>query len=101
MARGQLNLAEIRNQLKRTETTHQDIVQWQASLQAAMFNAITEDDIAAIVQKQVAKAKAGDENAIKFVMSTILGANRPVKINQTLVVTDVETGARLAREGVA
>lgn len=46
-----------------------------------------------------AKAKEGDPNALKFVMSHVVGTGRPVSIKQTLVVTDVETAARMAKQG--
>ena len=73
------------------------MVDWQSSLRMAAFDAITEDDVAEIVKNQVAKAKQGDANAIKFVMGTVLGANKPVSIKQTQIITDVETAARIAK----
>ena len=95
---GALRLADVNQQLAKTETTQQDILSWQTQLQAAMFSSITEKDIEEIVAKQLIKAKEGDASALKFVMSMI-GTNRPVSIKQTLVVTDVETAARMAKQG--
>ncbi len=46
---------------------------WMAKMRAAATNAITETDIAEIVQNQVKRAKAGDQNAIKFVFDQVLG----------------------------
>lgn len=95
---GALRLAEVNQQLSETETTQADIVGWQTSLQAAMFSSISAEDVAEIVKSQVAKAKKGDANALKFVMGHVLGTTRPVSIKQTLVVTDVESAARMAKE---
>ncbi len=91
----ELQVAEARN----VAANHADILSWQSSLQAAMFNEITEADVQYIVRKQVEKAKLGDATAIKFVLGQLLGANRPVQINQTLVVQDVESAARIAKRG--
>ena len=73
------------------------IVDWQSGLRMAAFDAITEDDVKQIVANQVKKAKEGDPNAIKFVMGTVLGSNKPVTIKQTQIITDVATAARIAR----
>lgn len=72
------------------------ILDWQASLRQACYDAINDQDIQQIVKNQVAKAKEGDERAIKFIFGTVLGANQPVTIHQTNVITDVATAARLA-----
>lgn len=47
------------------------------------------------MQKQVEKAKAGDEAALKFVFGHVLGGNRNVTINNTQVITDVATAAKI------
>ena len=87
------------NEVDETVQTESDITSWQAGLRAAMYDAITEEDVSDIVKKQVEKAKEGDAKAIEFVFGHVLGAKRPVTINQTTnqVVTDVETAARIAR----
>jgi hypothetical protein len=94
-----LSLVNIDQQLHADElaNTHSDIASWQASLQAACFSSISEADVREIVAKQVEKAKEGDANALKFVFSQVIGNQRPVKINQTLVISDVETAARMAK----
>jgi len=53
------------------------------------------------VQKQVEKAKAGDANAAKFIMNTVLGLATPVKVTQTNVITDVATAAKIAQQNRA
>ncbi|MEO1619141.1 MAG: hypothetical protein AAFV88_25040 [Planctomycetota bacterium] len=62
----------------------------------AIYDSIDESDIAEIVKNQVAKAKAGDAKAIQFVFGHVLGTNRSLTVNNTLV-TDTETAARLAK----
>ena len=93
-----LKLAEVQSQL--AATTH-DTLQWQANMRAVVANAIGEIDVQQIVQKQVEKAKAGDANAAKFIMNTVLGLATPVKVSQTNVITDVTTAAKIARENRA
>ena len=93
-----LKLADVQSQL--AATTH-DTLQWQAQMRAVVANAIGEIDVRQIVQKQVEKAKAGDANAAKFIMNTVLGLATPVKVSQTNVITDVATAAKIARENRA
>ena len=93
-----LKLADVQAQL--AATTH-DTLQWQAQMRAVVANAIGEIDVRQIVQKQVEKAKAGDANAAKFIMNTVLGLATPVKVSQTNVITDVATAAKIARENRA
>jgi plasmid stability protein len=70
----------------------------QNDLRAAMFNGITEDDVRAIVAKQVERAKEGDPASLKFVFEQVLGTKTPISIKQTNVITDVATAARIAKE---
>lgn len=70
----------------------------QAELRMAMFDAISSEDVRAIVAKQIEKAKAGDDAAAKFVLAQVLGNNTPVKITQNNVITDVATAARIAKQ---
>ena len=93
-----LKLADVQSQL--AATTY-DTLQWQAQMRAVVANAIGEIDVRQIVQKQVEKAKAGDANAAKFIMNTVLGLATPVKVSQTNVITDVATAAKIARENRA
>lgn len=90
-----LRLADVETQLA---TTTQDTVNWQAQMRAVVANSISQDDVKAIIEAQVKKAKEGSESAAKFVLTHVLGANTPVTIRQTNIITDVETAARLARE---
>ncbi len=92
---GALKLAEVEHQIAMTTT---DTMNWQAQLRAAVANSISEEDVVAIIQKQVEKAKAGNEAAAKFVLNQVLGANTPVTIRQTNIVTDPVTAAKLARD---
>lgn len=88
-------LSEIRNQL---DSAALSAIEMQSTLRQAMFDAISEADVAAIVKKQVEKAKAGDVNAAKFVLANVIGAASKTTIRQTNIVTDVATAARLARD---
>ena len=92
---GSLKLADVESQLANTT---RDTVNWQAKMRGVVANSIGEDDIKAIIDKQVEKAKAGSESAAKFVLTHVLGSNTPVTIRQTNIITDVETAARLARD---
>lgn len=89
-----LTLASAR-QMNSAQATLTDLTQWQATLRAAMVNAIDENDMKEIVEQQVKKAKAGDERALKFVLDMV-GAKTPITITNNLVV-DAETAARLQR----
>jgi len=90
-----LKLAEVDRQL--AETTN-DTLNWQAGLRAAMVNSITAEDVKEIMAKQVERAKAGDQAAIKFIMTQALGVGTPIIVKQTNLITDVETAAKIARE---
>ena len=92
---GALKLADVDNQIAMTT---KDTMSWQAQLRAAVANSISEEDVVAIIQKQVEKAKAGNEAAAKFVLNQVLGASTPVTIRQTNIVTDPVTAAKLARD---
>jgi hypothetical protein len=78
-----------------SQATLSDLTSWQSSLRAAMVNTIDENDMAAIVQTQLAKAKQGDEKALRFILE-VVGAKTPVTITNNLVV-DSETAAKLVR----
>lgn len=90
-----LRLADVETQLANTT---QDTINWQANMRAVVANSISEQDVKDIIAAQVKKAKEGSESAAKFVLTHVLGANTPVSIRQTNIITDVETAARLARE---
>lgn len=92
---GVLKLADLETSL---QASVQDQLNWQAKLRAAIFDAVSEEDVQAIVKNQVEQAKQGKESAVKFVMTHILGTQTPIQIKQTNIVTDIETAARLVRE---
>ena len=88
-----LRLADADAQLMATTS---DTFNWQAHMRSVVANSISEQDVQAIIAKQVEKAKAGSESAAKFVLTQVLGTTTPVRITQTNIVTDPETAARLA-----
>lgn len=70
----------------------------QAQLRQAMFNSISEEDVAEIVKRQVEKAKSGDEKSLQFVMKYVLGYGQPTTLQQVNVITtDVHTAAKIAK----
>jgi len=69
----------------------------QGQLRQAIFDAINEEDVAAIVKKQVEKAKEGDDKALQFVMKYVLGFGQNITLQQ-INVMDVETAARVAKK---
>jgi predicted transcriptional regulator len=91
MATGLSKQSQQQNKLSATQT---DLLQWQSELRAACVNSISETDMREIVTSQLAKAKKGDAQAMKFVME-LIGTKQPVTINNTLVV-DTETAGRMA-----
>lgn len=61
------------------------VPEWAQRLRQAAFDGITEEDMAAIVRAQVDKAKAGDQQAAKFVLEYLVGIGAPAKsITQTI-----------------
>lgn len=91
---GGLKVSQINNQLIEVQ---QDTANYQASLRAACFNAISPDDMAQVVAKQLEKAKEGDVKAANFMMS-LVGSNSSTRIQQTnIFATDVEGAARIAK----
>ena len=92
---GGLRVAQIDNQLIESQS---DIANWQNSLRAACFNAISPDDMSDIIKKQIEKAKDGNVQSANFMMA-LVGTNKPVQVKQTnVVVTDVETAARISKQ---
>lgn len=56
---------------------------WMLTLQNAVRDSVSVEDIQAMVQAQVKKAKEGDAKACKFVMDYLLGgANKPTQLVQ-------------------
>jgi hypothetical protein len=84
--------------LERSISKIDQVSAMQATLRQAAFDAIGPDQITAIVQKQVAKALAGDEKAASFVMKFAVGLGGSTSIKQTNVLcTDVATAAKLSQ----
>jgi len=48
---------------------------WVMNLRSAAMNLLTQKDVEAIVKAQIARAKEGDRNAIKFVFDQLLGGS--------------------------
>jgi hypothetical protein len=69
----------------------------QSQLRNAIFDAVSETDVAEIVKRQVEKAKQGDQKSIDFVMKYALGFGQAINVKQVNVI-DPETAARLSRE---
>ena len=88
-----LKLAELDQRLA---TTANDTLNWQAQMRAVVANSIGEIDVQEIVKKQVDRAKAGDVNAAKFILTQVLGAGQAVHVHNTQIITDVETAAKIA-----
>jgi len=86
-----LKLSEAR----KFEATNDDLMAWQSQLRAACINSISPDDMVAIVQKQLEKAKEGDARAIGFVMQ-LIGTKQNITVNNNF--ESVESAARLTRE---
>jgi hypothetical protein len=62
---------------------------WVAKLREAMFDAVTEADIQAIVKHLVEKAKKGDPAALKMVFEYLLGGPKgPVTMTQNNLYLD-------------
>lgn len=48
---------------------------WLMGLRSAVASSVSADDVTAIIQAQVEKAKNGDEKAAKFVLDYVMGPN--------------------------
>lgn len=72
-----------------------------------MIQAVTADDMVAIVQAQVKKAKEGDQKALEYVTDYLLGAGQSVTLvqnNYTTVPADQsqrDTVLELHRKGLS
>jgi len=87
--RNTLSLTAIEGQLLPEEETY------QASLRAAVFNGISETDVADVVKQIVAKAKGGDSHAQKLFFDYLLGAKtKPTQINIHNHYPDVVSAGR-------
>lgn len=75
---------------------HNGTIAMQGRLRQAIFDAITEHDVAEIVKKQVEKAKQGDDKSLQFVMKYVLGFGNPITLQQINVI-DAKTASRVAK----
>ena len=88
-----MTIQKVENQIDQ----HNGTLAMQGQLRQAIFDAITEQDVAEIVKKQVEKAKQGDDKSLQFVMKYVLGFGQPITLQQ-INVMDVETAARVAKQ---
>jgi len=71
---------------------------YQARLRAAAAGSVSEADVQEIVKGIVERAKTGDKLAIDQFFRQVLGSDsRPTAVHNPVVVTDVETAARLGQ----
>ena len=70
-----------------------------ATLRGSLINAVTHEDIEAIIHSQVEKAKQGDTVAAKFIVERILG--RPQTIDLSLVAIKARVEEMLAKSDEA
>lgn len=90
--RGTLSLSAIEGDLIPEEQTY------QAKLRAAMSGGVSEADVNEIVKNITAKAKTGDERALKMFFEYVVGVNKaPTKISINQHFADPEAAARAAR----
>jgi len=73
-----MTIKNVQSQIER----HNGTLEMQGKLRQAIFDSITEQDVAEIVRKQVLKAKNGDEQSLQFVMRYVLGFGQPPAIQQ-------------------
>lgn len=64
-----------------------NLVSLQSRLRAASFNAISEDDVKQIVQKQVKLAKEGNVDSVRFLWKYSLGFGQPITFQQTNIMS--------------
>jgi hypothetical protein len=62
-----------------------DVASWMTRLRTALFENVSEDDIAEIARSLVAKAKAGDLAATRLLMSYVMGG-AGMNIKQAVIV---------------
>jgi len=55
---------------------------YAAKLRTAAAKAVSEEDITAIIQDVVKRAKAGDDRARRFLFDAVLGAHQPLTLKQ-------------------
>lgn len=63
------------NKLLKSDENFEGMPTWMATMRKAVLDIVTEDDVKEIVKNQIARAKAGDQNAIKFVFGQVLGGD--------------------------
>ena len=61
-----------------------------AALRGSLINAVTHEDIEAIIHSQVEKAKQGDTVAAKFIVERILGRPQPIDLSLVAIKARIE-----------
>ena len=90
----QITVKEIEESIERESGT----IAMQLKLRQAIFDSVTDDDVIAIIKKQVEKAKAGDPASLQFMMKYVLGFGQPTTLQQlNVITTDVATSAKIAK----
>lgn len=67
-----------------------EVRSWQESMRAALYNGVTENDLAEIVKSLVASAKKGDLKATDMLFKWTMGQPQPPAVQQVVVVSDGE-----------
>lgn len=65
---------------------------WAAKLRTAAAKAVSETDIAEIIQDVVKRAKAGDDRARRFLFDAVLGTHQPLTLKQVNHYHEEKTG---------
>jgi hypothetical protein len=72
-----------------------DELSYQSKLRQAIYGAVSESDVSAMVKKIVEDARAGDRKAQDLVFKYLLGAGGSPKITFNNLCTDPATAAKL------
>jgi hypothetical protein len=91
----QKNVMAIGNVESQIEQQRSELAM-QGRLRQAIFDAVTEQDVTAIIKKQIEKAKQGDDKSLQFVMKYVLGFGQPITLQQ-INVKDAKTAAKVAK----
>lgn len=65
----------------------EDVASWMTRLRTAMFENVTEQDVAEIAQALVRKAKEGDLAATRLLFNYVLGSST-VNVKQAVILQD-------------
>lgn len=87
-----LSIKAIEGELLPEEQTY------QARLRAAIYDGVSEKDVAEIIKGITERAKAGDAASIRLFMDYVLGSKGTKQVVVNNHFTDVEQGAAIARK---